>query len=93
MRLLSAFYVSYLFSLTVFAAPLNHTPGGAIAEIPREDHDSPVPAAHMSGDVFEKLDLTARESDVEDNLSDTNTFFEDPALRTAQTTGSGCVIA
>ncbi|KAJ7433645.1 hypothetical protein FB451DRAFT_1313523 [Mycena latifolia] len=68
MQLPSAIYVSLILSLTAVAAPLAHpSRGDALVAISREAHDTPVLAARMGGDVFQELDLTAREVEIEVN--------------------------
>ncbi|KAJ7445339.1 hypothetical protein FB451DRAFT_1293126 [Mycena latifolia] len=66
MQFRSAIYVSSILSLTAVAAPLAHpSRGEALAAISREAHDAPILAARMGGDVFQELDLTARELEIE----------------------------
>ncbi|KAJ7433660.1 hypothetical protein FB451DRAFT_1313546 [Mycena latifolia] len=67
MQFRSAIYVSSILSLTAVAAPLAHlSRGEALAAISgRCAHDAPILAARMGGDVFQELDLTARDLEIE----------------------------
>ncbi|KAJ7446127.1 hypothetical protein FB451DRAFT_1567952 [Mycena latifolia] len=62
MRFFSAIYISIL-SLAAVAAPLVRS--DAIRQMSRQDHDAPVLVARGGSDVFEELDLTARDTDFE----------------------------
>ncbi|KAJ7455557.1 hypothetical protein FB451DRAFT_1373234 [Mycena latifolia] len=107
MRFLSAIHLSSILSLTVVAAPLTRLSRGDAAEIPRDvhiqraqhatsgqDYDASVLAARIGADVFEDLDLTARDSepDVEVEVN-ARVLSEAPKDRKAPSGGGGCVIA
>ncbi|KAJ7446130.1 hypothetical protein FB451DRAFT_1567953 [Mycena latifolia] len=89
MRLFSAIYISIL-SLTAIAAPLTHPSRGdapEIKEMARQDHDTPVLVARGGSDVFEELDIIARDPDVEVEVERRG---EDPDERDPWS--GGCVI-
>ncbi|KAJ6600329.1 hypothetical protein DFH09DRAFT_594166 [Mycena vulgaris] len=89
MRFLSAIYVSSVLSLAAIAAPLAHPPSGnGITDTSPEGTDTSVLAGRTGADVFEELDLTGREIDVELDLRAFHS--EAPVNRTSQP--SGCVI-
>ncbi|KAJ7446131.1 hypothetical protein FB451DRAFT_1412491 [Mycena latifolia] len=85
MRFVSAIYISIL-SLAAVAAPLAR--GDAIRQMSRQDHDVPVLVARGGSDVFEELDLTARDTDVEVEVE---RRIEPPDDRGSA--AGGCVIA
>ncbi|KAJ7453833.1 hypothetical protein FB451DRAFT_1185118 [Mycena latifolia] len=70
MLLLSAIYVSAILPLAAVAAPLNYAVRGdatGFEELSRGDHDTSAVATHTGGDIFDELDVLARELDVELN--------------------------
>ncbi|KAJ7455446.1 hypothetical protein FB451DRAFT_1277845 [Mycena latifolia] len=107
MRLLSAIHLSSILSLTAMAAPtgfgsggtgFTHPAGGDAAEISREVHipraqhdDASALAVRMGPDLFEELDLTAREANVEAEFNGRAMPNEDIGDRPPKS--GGCVIS